>query len=102
MKRLYTLEKWQVHSEKVLRKRLTRTHALRKRRAAKTPPAYPVLRHENKVLIPAPDDFSILRNPNAMLTFFATMTHFARKGLQIHLDLSTIETLESDAVLYLL
>jgi hypothetical protein len=97
------MQKWKRHSERIVRSRRTRIRRLQRRvEAESVPPTYSYALHEDRVHIPAPSDFSIIRNADAMLGFFASMDFFARKGHQVYLDLSSVESLEPDAVLYLL
>lgn len=57
---------------------------------------------ENFTVITAPADFSIIKNPEAMISFMEIMRQELRKGKNIHIEMKDIKGISCEAIAYLL
>lgn len=59
-------------------------------------------RRKGKYEITVPNNFSVINNPKQMLEFFEDINYHARKRRNIFLEMSKIQDMTSDAILYML
>ena len=59
-------------------------------------------RKKGKYEIAVPNNFSVINNPNQMLEFFEDINYHAKKRRNIFLEMSEIQDMTSDAILYML
>ena len=106
MKKLYQDKKWKAYSKKrseaVLR---SCSGKRRKRKPIKKKVAFTYGKaHKQKdlVTIDVPSNFSLIENPEEMLSFFHDVRLHLKNGRRIFFNMSAISTMTTDAILYML
>jgi hypothetical protein len=70
--------------------------------APSSKPQYPATRKAGKTTLRAPRSLSILNNRDETLRFFATLKTIGERGKRVILDLSAVDDLTCDSLLYML
>lgn len=98
MKKIYQQQKWKKHSEYISRKNA--------KRKAKKKQLFKHVKHNflpvGTKIITAPKVFSLKDNVEEMLTFFSEIEDLVKNKFEIYFDMSLIEYISIDAVLYVL
>lgn len=118
MKKLYSTPEYKKHC--AIRRRNAERRVAEKKRAKKRPPHRnfvvssnngPLYRYKkpeavkekgNLVSIEVPEDFSIIENPEEMLSFFEELYANAKASRPVKLDLSSMKNLTPDSIVYML
>jgi hypothetical protein len=114
MKKVFQSSKWKKHSRKVSERELYRKqkrHAFLKaknirftqkhqKRNISTSIKVTHQKHHNRFEVTVPTKFSIINNPNEMLEFYDTIYSYAKKNQAVYLEMSGIEYISADAILY--
>ncbi len=108
MKKLYQTPKWvkfnEKKSDKEIRKRQKKNKKSTKKRTSKQAPVslVAIKKRKGRIEIPAPTNFSLINNVDETLSFFNTMNKYIKDHKDIFLDMSAVQELTTDTILYIL
>lgn len=105
MKKVYQEEKWKRYSKKRSEAVLESLYKKKRSKHGKKRVEYlygKTKRRQNEVTIQVPSSFSLINDPEEMLKFFHDVRSYVQKGRDIFFDMSSIEDMTTDAILYML
>ena len=100
MKKLYKRIEFKLYNKNRSRRAMNRLSKLKRRPRCEKVLGQPVKRKYEK--IKAPDNFSIVYNPDSTIYFFSSIFSAIKKSKPIQVNLSAVKEITPDAILYLL
>ncbi len=99
----YSLKKSYKELRKKQKKRKRKKQHQRRSTVYQKPLSFaPVIKRKGRIEIAAPSNFSLINNIEGTLTFFNTIEQYIKKQKDIFFDLSNIQELTTDTILYIL